>query len=148
MNTISQGFFIKSSKEKVFKAISTADGFNNWWTKKCSGIPKLDAEFNFYFSEEYDWEAKVTKLIPNEEIEFAMTLASESWENTSFGFKLTDDTNGNIFIEFYHKNWKSVNKEFQITNYCWANLFFQLKEYIETGVVLEFSQRNKHIELC
>ena len=148
MNTISQGFFIKSSKEKIFEAISTAAGFNNWWTKECSGIPKLDSEFNFYFSEEYNWKAKVTKLILYTEIEFTMTLASESWEDTLFGFKLTNDTNENIFVEFYHKNWKEVNKEFQITNYCWANLFFQLKEYIETGVVLEFSQRNKHIELC
>lgn len=148
MNTISQGFFIKSSQEKIFEAISTPEGFNNWWTKECSGIPKLDAEFNFYFSEEYNWKAKVSKLIPNEAIEFTMTVASENWEDTVFGFQLTPDSNNNIFIEFYHKNWKSVNKEFQITNYCWANIFFQLKEYVETGLVLEFSQRNKHIELC
>ncbi len=148
MNTISQGFFIKSTKVQLFEAISTAEGFNNWWTLKCSGFSQLGNEFNFYFSDVYDWKAKITKLIPNEEIEFSMTVSSEDWENTVFGFKLNDDANDTIYIEFYHKNWKSINKEFLITNYCWANLFFQLKEYIETGVVLEFSQRNKHIELC
>lgn len=148
MNVISQGFFIKATKEKIFEAVSTPDGFNNWWTKRCNGIPELGAEYNFYFSESYDWKAKVTKLIPNEAIEFAMTEASESWEDTSFGFQLQEDTNNNIFVEFYHKNWKAINKEFQITNYCWANLFFQLKEYVETGIALEFSQRNKHIESC
>jgi uncharacterized protein YndB with AHSA1/START domain len=148
MENISQGFFIKSTREKIFEAISTPEGFDNWWTLKCSGTAQLEDEFNFYFSEIYNWKARITKLVPNESIEFTMTVTSEGWENTTFGFQLNDDSNGNIYIEFYHKNWKIANKEFQITNYCWANLFFQLKEYIETGIVLEFSKRNKHIELC
>jgi uncharacterized protein YndB with AHSA1/START domain len=136
---------INSSPTLIFKAISTPEGFNNWWTNKCSGVAKINEEFNFYFSEEYNWFAKVSKYSSNEAIEFSMTIASECWEQTSFGFLLTEVSSTKTQVQFYHKNWNNTNKEFRTTSYCWAHILYFLKNYIENGIIVPFENRNNHI---
>ena len=37
MPTIYHDFWINTTIEKVFEAVSTPQGLNNWWTKRCSG---------------------------------------------------------------------------------------------------------------
>ncbi|MEQ3691885.1 MAG: SRPBCC domain-containing protein [Flavobacterium sp.] len=143
--SINHGLYINASKEKVFEVISTPNGFNNWWTKGCKGKAEINTEFNFNFTNEYNWFAKVTKLIPNKEIEFSMTVCSENWENTKFGFTIEEIEPYKVFLNFEHSNWESQNKEFQITSYCWAHLFLLLKNYIENNNVVPFEQRNDHL---
>ncbi len=52
MDIVSHGFniyhdlVIKASLQEVFNAISQPEDLNNWWTKKCSGTPELNAEYN------------------------------------------------------------------------------------------------------
>jgi hypothetical protein len=74
-----------------------------------------------------------------------MTVCSENWENTKFGFTIEEIEPYKVFLNFEHSNWESQNKEFQITSYCWAHLFLLLKNYIENNNVVPFEQRNDHL---
>lgn len=142
MNTIYHDFSINTSSSKVFEAISTPEGFNNWWTLRCSGKANPNEEYNFYFGEDYNWFAKISKLKINEEIEFCMTQAMEEWMPTRFGFILSEDVPNITTVQFYHTNWKEISKEFRVASFCWADLLRQLKQYLEKGIITPFEQRN------
>ncbi len=142
MHTIYHDFTINVPKERVFKAISLPNELNNWWTKRCSGTPELDAVYNFYFAEEYNWFAEISILKHDEQVEFKMTKATTEWLPTSFGFILKEINPTTTSVEFYHKNWTEVSKEYKVASYCWANLLRQMKKYLEKGTITPFQQRN------
>lgn len=142
MNTILHDFYINVSKEKVFEAISSPNGLNNWWTLQCTGQAKLDEEYNLYFGDEYNWFAKVSKFKMNEEIEFKMTKATEDWQPTRFVFILTEEKPNVTYVQFYHSNWQEANKNYRISSYCWGSLLSQLKQYLEKGIITPFEARN------
>lgn len=142
MNTIYHDFTINVSKEKVFAAINSPDGLNNWWTLRCSGKPALNEEYNLYFAEEYNWFATISKFLVNEEIEFKMTHAMTEWLPTYFGFKIEETKNNMTYVQFYHGGWKTISKEFRTASYCWADLLRQMKQYLEKGIITPFEQRN------
>jgi len=141
MYSIIHNFTIHSNAKKVFEAMSTPEGLNNWWTLKCSGKPALNEEYNLNFTDEYDWFAKISKFEENKLIEFSMEKAMEDWLPTKFGFELNEDGN-QTHVHFYHTNWQEQNQHYGITSYCWANLLRQMKDYIEKGIITEFSKRN------
>ena len=142
METIFHNFQINAPIQNVFKAISTPAGFNDWWTLRCEGKPELNEIFNFYFGDEYNWFAEITKYEVNKEIEFKITKASEEWLPTSFGFLLQEEANDSTFVQFYHKNWTEASNEFKISTYCWGSLLRDLKNYLEKGIITPFEQRN------
>ncbi|WP_136666682.1 SRPBCC domain-containing protein [Flavobacterium sp. H122] len=142
MHTIYHDLTINTSAEKIFDAVSTPYGLNDWWTKRCSGKCELGAVYNLYFADEYNWFAEIVRLIHNEEIEFKMTKAMEEWMPTSFGFILKEEKNNVTSVQFYHKGWTEISKEFRVASYCWANLLHQLKDYLEKGIITPFEERN------
>lgn len=77
MPKILHQFTIAAPPEVVFTAFCTPEGLNAWWTLRSSGIPQLGTEYTFYFAPEYDWRAKVVKVIPNKALTWQMTVAME-----------------------------------------------------------------------
>jgi len=128
MPTIYHDFTINASKEKVFEAISTPYGLDNWWTQRSSGKQEIGAVFNLFFTEEYNWFAEISILKHNEEVEFKMTKAMEEWLPTRFGFILKEEKPEVTSIQFYHKDWKDIYKKFRLASFCWANLPAQIKQ--------------------
>ena len=63
---IFHNIIINSTKKKVFDAVSLPKHLNNWWTLKCYGKPEIDAEYNLFFSSEYNWYGKVSQIVKNE----------------------------------------------------------------------------------
>lgn len=142
MYTIYHDLNINSSKAKVFEAISTETGMNNWWTLKCNGQFKKGELINLNFTDKFDWYAEITDFNSNEFIAFKITKATEDWMPTSFGFLLTEVHSNETTVEFYHKNWKEISKEFRVASFCWASLLSQMKQYIEQGIITPFEKRN------
>ncbi len=142
MNTIYHDLIINVSKEKVFEAIATTEGLNNWWTLKCTGKFELAEIINLNFTDDYDWYAKISEINKNTSIEFTMIKASEDWMPTSFGFLLSEENPKCTTLQFYHKNWKEPCKEYRVASYCWAMLLSQLKQYLESGIMTPFEKRN------
>jgi len=88
MDIVSHGFniyhdlVIKASLQEVFNAVSQPKDLNNWWTKKCTGTPEINSEYNLFFTTEYDWNGKVITCQPNEAFHIKMTNADEDWDPT------------------------------------------------------------------
>lgn len=142
MSTIYHDFLINVPKEKVFEAVATPHGFNNWWTLQSSGKPGPGEKFNFNFTDQYNWFAEISDFRENEKIEFTMTEAMDEWLQTRFGFILSEDEPSVTTVQFYHAGWKEVSKEFRAASFCWADLLRQLKQYLEKGIITPFEKRN------
>lgn len=147
MDLVSHGFniyhdfVIKASLKQVFDAVSMPEHLNNWWTKKCTGTPKLNAEYNFYFSPEYDWLGEVITFQPNHAFYIKMTKADPDWEPTSFGFNLEQIDKG-VQVRFFHIDWPECNHHFRHSSFSWALLLNGLKNYVENHIIIPFEDRS------
>ncbi|GAB1856331.1 hypothetical protein MHTCC0001_11660 [Flavobacteriaceae bacterium MHTCC 0001] len=138
---IYHSLLIEQSDSRVFEAISQPKHLDNWWTLKSSGVPKLGAEYNLNFTDDYNWYCEVSELKVNESIHFKMTKSDADWNPTTFGFDLKPKENGTL-VEFSHINWPKQNHHFKHSSFCWAVLLSGLKNYLEKGIVISFEERN------
>ncbi|WP_299120174.1 SRPBCC domain-containing protein [uncultured Winogradskyella sp.] len=134
-------FIIKSDKESVYKAVSEPEHLVNWWPLKCSGTPQVGKEYNFNFTDEYDWYAEVKSCKQWDHIHYKMTKSDDDWNPTTFGFNLKQKDKG-ICLNFFHKDWPECNNHFKHSSFCWAMLLKGLKDYLEKGIIIPFEERS------
>lgn len=133
-------FPIKASAARVFQAVSTPAGLDSWWTKRSTGRPKENAEYQLWFSPEYDWRARVSKFVPGREFEIEITKADKDWQGTRVGFVLQEQE-GTTQVHFHHTGWPSSNEHHRVSCYCWAMYLRVLKRNIEFGEVVQYEDR-------
>ena len=131
---------IKESAGKVFQAVSEPKHLVNWWPLKCSGTPKENEEYNFFFTPEYDWYGGVLKYEKNTSFHIKMTKSEADWNPTSFGFDL-EQKNDTTLVKFWHIGWPECNAHFRRSSFCWAMLLNGLKNYVEKGIIIPFEER-------
>ena len=131
---------IEASINKIFQAVSQPELLINWWPKKCSGKPELGSDYNFYFTDEYDWYGKVSKFEKNKSFHIKMTKSDADWDPTSFGFDLEEQEKGAL-LHFWHTGWPQNNHHFRRSSFCWAILLNGLKNYVEKRVIVPFEER-------
>lgn len=131
---------IDASMERVFQAITKPDQLVDWWPEKCSGEPRIGAEYNFYFGPEYDWYAKVIEVKENKAFYIQMTKSDQDWNGTTFGFDLNWKQE-KVQLQFWHKGWPQCNEHFRRSSFCWAMLLQGLKNYAEKGWIIPFEKR-------
>jgi uncharacterized protein YndB with AHSA1/START domain len=140
MPDILHEFPIKVPMAKVFAAVSTPDGLDEWWTKRSTGVPVLGAEYELWFGPEYDWRAKVVRCEPFERFELQMTIADADWLGTKVGFQFAERPSGTR-VKFHHKGWKAANEHFRVSNHCWAMYLRVLRRFLEHGESVPYEDR-------
>ena len=140
MADIYHSFPINAPIEKVFTGISTAEGFDAWWSKSSSGVPYLNAVYKFSFGILYQWSAVVTKCTTNKEFELQLVDADQDWIKTRVGFVLNYD-DGITDVHFYHIGWPQTNAHFKVSSFCWAMYLRLLKRYLEFGEMVAYEKR-------
>lgn len=139
-HAIYHDLYIKSTRQKVFDAITQPEHLNNWWPLKSTGEPVKGSKYNFYFTPEYDWYGEVSKVEEGKSFHIKMTNADDDWNPTSFGFDL-QELEGGVDVKFWHVGWPECNHHFRRSSYCWAILLQGLKNYVEKGVIVPFEER-------
>jgi len=61
MAEILHEFPIRATADRVFEAMTTPAGLDQWWTHDSSGVPGPAADYSLGFGPEYGWEARVTR---------------------------------------------------------------------------------------
>lgn len=101
---IYHNFVINATAKEVFDAVSLPEHLNNWWPFRSSGTPVLGNEYNFNFTDAYNWFGEVSKCIPNNAFYIKMTHSDKDWNPTTFGFEL-EEMEGGVSVKFSHVNW-------------------------------------------
>ena len=140
MADIFHDFIIKAPATKVFAAVSTPQGLDQWWTKRSTGEPKEGSEYELWFGPQYDWRAKVTKCVKDSTFELQMVRADVDWMGTRIGFHLQEKA-GTTSAYFYHIGWPTQNEHWRISCYCWAMYLRILRRHVEHGEFVPYEQR-------
>lgn len=140
MASIYHHFIVNNRIDDIFDLISSPSGISKWWSKGSNGVARINSSYELYFGEGFNWEARVTKLIPNQEFELTIINASEYWINTKVGFNLKDLGN-QTEVNFYHSGWLEESDHFKISSYCWAMYLRVLKRYLEYGEEVPYEYR-------
>ena len=131
---------IKASLDRVFQAVSTAEGLDCWWTKRSDGKPSHGAEYELWFGPEYDWRAKVTRCVLNSEFELEMVQADSDWTGTRVGLQL-EKRGDATWVRFHHTGWPTANEHYRISCNCWAMYLRILRRYLEHGESVPYERR-------
>lgn len=142
MADILHDFTIEASPDKVFEAISTPTGLDRWWTKKSSGNAAPGSAWHLRFGPGFDWNATVSKSVPDKEFELAMGESDNDWNGTIVGFQLSPTPTGTQ-VSFYHTGWRAQNQHYKISSYCWAMLLRIMKLNLENGLTVQYEDRLK-----
>ena len=129
MPDILHNLTIQSSAENVYDVITTPKGLAVWWTKSSSSHPELGAEYQLFFSDEYDQRAIVLEYDENTKFVLEITKADEDWTGTKVKLFLTRKSDSTD-LQFEHTGWKETNDHFRVSSYCWAKYLRLLKKEV------------------
>lgn len=142
MADILHDFWIKATPERVFELCATARGLEAWWTRRAAGEPRLGAEYQFYFSEDYDWRGVVMVCEPGRAIEWELRTADADWVGTRVGFALAAEGEGTR-VAFHHAGWREPSQHFRVSSYCWATYLRLMKRHVEHGETVAYDLRDE-----
>jgi uncharacterized protein YndB with AHSA1/START domain len=140
MASILHDFPINAAPEKVFSAVTTPEGLDQWWTKESAGKPEMGQTYKLWFGPEYAWQARVTRCSPGQEFELHFTEADEDWTGTKVGFRFQEES-GTTQVSFYHTGWPATNRHYRRSSYCWAMYLRVLRRHLESGESVRYEDR-------
>ena len=140
MPDILHDFPIHAPIDRVFEAISTSGGLDQWWTKRSAGTAAPGAEYQLWFGPEYDWRGVLCKCSPPAELEYRMVRADGDWMGTRVGFRLREE-GGVTQVRFYHADWPDAGDHYRTSTFCWAMYLRILRRYLEAGERVPYERR-------
>ena len=114
MADIVHHFQIKASPQQIFRAISTPQGLDAWWSKSSKGRPGKGEEYELGFGPGYDWRAEVSEFVPEGQFELRLIDAQEDWLETRVGFCL-DQQQDLTQVRFHHSGWPQDNEHYRVS---------------------------------
>lgn len=122
---------IHASSERVYQAITTADGIRQWWTRDAAIEAKVGAagEVGFY-GRRFVAKITVEELIPNTRVRWKVT--NSAWEGSDIEFNLKAGGNDTSLV-FAHRGFPRADEGYAAATTRWGFYLLSLKRYLETG---------------
>ncbi len=116
---------IKSTPQKVFKALSTIDGLSHWWVVGTRGNPKKGGIIDFDFA-----DMRVVESKPNKVVKWKCVKGPKPWVGTELTFELKSKKD-ETFVLFTHANWEKADEFMRHCSTKWAIFLLSLKGWLE-----------------
>lgn len=123
---------IKSSLDKVYKALATVEGLAGWWTDDTRGESKVGGVIHFQFGERGFFDMKVLELQPATRVLWQVVDGPEEWIGTTVSWELRQEKDY-IIILFKHLGWKEPVEFMHHCSTKWGIFLMSLKSLLETG---------------
>jgi uncharacterized protein YndB with AHSA1/START domain len=122
---------IEASPERVYQAVSTAEGIEHWWTRDASLEAKVGGhgEFGFY-DRRFIAKVQVTELEPPSRV--GWRVDGPPWAGTTISFDIRTDGDG-VTLKFAHRGHKEADDNVARASTRWAYYLISLKSYLEKG---------------
>lgn len=125
---------IRAAQDKVYRAVSTAEGIRGWWTHDAALDPKVggNGEFGFY-GHRMVIKVKVAELTPPRHVAWEpVSSTGGGFDGTtiSFDLKSEDDVTSVLFA---HRGFKAAGEQVASATTRWGFYLLSLKRYLETG---------------
>lgn len=128
---------IKSSPEKVYRALTTREGLAAWWTNDTQGESSVGGTLNFRFhtpagAEIGGFDMKVLELQPAEHVLWQVIGGPGEWIGTRINWVLKQEGD-HVIVLFRHLGWKEPVEFMHHCSTKWATFLMSLKSLLETG---------------
>jgi len=122
---------IHAASERVYQAITTAEGLRQWWTRDAGVEPLVGSvgEFGFYARR---FVAQVTVEELNPAVRVRWKVANGAWPAPDIEFNLRADGNDTTLF-FAHGGFPRANEAFASATTRWGFYLLSLKRYLQTG---------------
>lgn len=140
MPNILHDFMVKADPSTVYRAITTPDGLNQWWTQRAQGRALAGDEYELWFGPDADWRARVTEAVPGRSFGLEMTGAAADWLGTRVRFALEAEGDWTK-VRFSHSGWQSESEHFRVSSYCWAMYLRVMRRFVESGEQVPYEDR-------
>jgi uncharacterized protein YndB with AHSA1/START domain len=121
-----------SSRDDVYKALTTRAGLASWWTSQTEGESKVGSVIKFRFGDRGFFDMKVLELDPNRRVLWQVVDGPAEWIGTRVSWDLRQEENFAI-IMFSHQGWKQPVEFMHHCSTKWAVFLMSLKSLLETG---------------
>jgi len=127
--------YIVAPAERIYDAITTAQGIRSWWTADVSMDRHVGGKALFGFENHtIFFEMRIEQLESPWLVRWKCEGgASEEWIGTTQEFKLEAQEDGQVLLKFRHAAWKPGSDYAYLCNTTWGHLLVLLKEYAERG---------------
>jgi uncharacterized protein YndB with AHSA1/START domain len=131
VHTLLHEIYIQAPAEKVYQAITTADGLRQWWTADSAAEPRVGsvAEFGF-FGRKTVFRMRIDELVPSQRIVWQCVGGPDEWPGTRLTWELSEN-DGKTRVHFDHAGWPHTEGHFRPCNSTWGALMHRLKDYAE-----------------
>lgn len=140
MPDIEQLQTIHAPATEVYKALTTAEGLSEVWTRELTVHAHVGAVNAFRFGDDDLTRMQVVELSPPRKIEWLCTASDPEWVGTTVSFELQEQR-GKTNLILRHMNWKEITNFYRFCNYNWAMFLYSLKTYCEDGAGLPYQDR-------
>ena len=122
---------IHASSDRVYEAITRADGIRQWWTRDAAIEPEVGAagEFGFY-RKRFVAKVAVAELNPVTRLRWKVT--NLAWPGDDIEFNLKADGNDTTLL-FAHRGFPRADEGFASATTRWGFYLLSLKRYLQTG---------------
>lgn len=131
MPDIMHSLKIHALAEKVFQAVSTADGVRNWWTRDAvlDSKPGGTGEFGF-FGRRFVAKVKIVELSSPTRMTWQVTNAA--WPADTIEFDLNPEDRHTRLV-FAHRGFAQTDQRYASATTRWGFYLLSLKQHLETG---------------
>jgi uncharacterized protein YndB with AHSA1/START domain len=126
---------IRVPVDRVYEALTTAEGIRNWWTRDAVLDPFVGGtgEFRFHPSQTVT-TVRIDELNAPLRIVWT-TIASNApggWDGTTISFDLRAENNGTVLL-LTHRGFAQADEGYAGVTTSWACRLVSLQLYLETG---------------
>jgi uncharacterized protein YndB with AHSA1/START domain len=133
---------IESPLHRVFEAINTIEGLQNWWTPSVSGNSNVGSKLIFGFGATYSKTLEVLEIVDLQKVQWKCTEATPEWVDTEFLFQIEKTEKGSK-LYFEHSHWQMQSPLMAQCSYDWAMFLRSLRLYCESGKGLPYPNQHK-----
>jgi len=125
---------IHASPERVYQALTTAEGIRNWWTRDAVLDSKIGGTGEFgFFERRIVTKMEVDEFKPPVRVGWkTISSAAPGWDGTTITFDLRAEGSDTV-LSFAHRGFKQADEGYARTTTGWGYYLVSLQQYLETG---------------
>ena len=132
MASITQHIRVHAAPEIVFKALSTKEGLESWFTADITGEVRQGGTAALYFPKNEVFQWKFAELTPSRVVWECLDGPGVA-KGTTATFHLSPDGGGDTLVTCGHENWPEGHQALETCNSLWGVLLEHLRAYVESG---------------
>jgi len=125
---------IRARQERIFEALTTAQGLKSWYSAHVEGDGALGHPWRFVFTRRPTFRWEVTELLAPTHIAWRCVEGPGDSVGTTVTFHLSEADEGRTLVELAHTGWPGTGGNYRKCNTYWGVLLHHLRQYVEKGV--------------